>query len=971
MGRKPSGGHRSFKKPQERARDRAVDGAVLDAATASKPEPPELSEPLERLADPSQWPKSRDPLAATESAIRKRNNAKFVASLTWPTPACKCADPQVVHRILAVAFGQIRNVKWRDRGFASAEEAVKHYVPADTGGDIGTVVLLPRFKYYKLTRGGVDDEHLPPSVLDSDTELRSMLLDVRIGNWPSLAHVIAELLRSEALMTAAPAFGSAGFQSAERAELVESYESMLEMVQGLLHKGLALDKDIVSYDDSLEVHVCFHKALRAAFTAVALDQWQLLWSSPISRGFHLMLVGYCENLATYAKQCHHLDYDGGQYRPSDACDSHLGWNVSLAVELTPAWFWRLVHAGLVPCPRATDGPDTRKQNITLADFDLDDPAWAKEVAAARRVKLLYECVVFDAHSEEKPVRPGREQPIWTDVCANDMPLLYCMPAPLTDLSRAACSRRFSVEEWCTLQARAKDALLQTPMRAARGGRAIRGLTLMTDLPFDEALAGMQPWSRDAFQMLRRIEKAGQPPTPWKRNCAFRIQRAFRRRRKAPPPAPPAPISKETNRLMNSIVIGVEGIETTPASVGNWWWKRPRRTTLEPISISLEVMPMLELVQAVAETVLKRWRAGWPLTIIASTGAVVLNELLGGVHQQLTKVHSDDATGAVPSANSRSLALWKLVAERRMKAVFYVHFVHPIRRMAWATRQIVLGWRGHVLARAAQSHAYALSIHQHSFMTANLERCAARGVVATRAEMETAFARTAVLHPAVGPTLLGLYTCAKLKPKEGDDVCFAVYSVVYGLLRSRDLSDCIRSTGYIRESLATARKQWARYPDRDDGGNRWRANRWRWNADGKWKPAPEPHVCWRCGKQECKRSAEQRAWDDRWDGGHAVRVALRIGRSGDDDPNGAVLAVLRPVPVLQLGAVEREGEVGVRPFAGAELPEPFTFKMRACPCPRCEKLERGAGARYHDAACQAADWPRHKRGAGPAVSATRS
>ena len=101
--------------------------------------------------------------------------------------------------------------------------------------------------------------------------------------------------------------------------------------------------------------------------------------------------------------------------------------------------------------------------------------------------------------------------------------------------------------------------------------------------------------------------------------------------------------------------------------------------------------------------------------------------------------------------------------------------------------------------------------------------------------------------------------------------------------------------------------------------------------------------------------------------HAVRVALRLGDRTGDDPSGAVLAVLRPVPVLKLGAVEREGEVVVRPFADPlhrQLPEPFTFKMRGCPCARCEKLERGARARYHDVACQAADWPRHKRGAGP-------
>ena len=78
------------------------------------------------------------------------------------------------------------------------------------------------------------------------------------------------------------------------------------------------------------------------------------------------------------------------------------------------------------------------------------------------------------------------------------------------------------------------------------------------------------------------------------------------------------------------------------------------------------------------------------------------------------------------------------------------------------------------------------------------------------------------------------------------------------------------------------------------------------------------------------------------------------------------------------AVEREGDVVLRPFADPLRPEPFTFKMRACPCPRCEKkLEHGARARYHDVACQSVDWPRHKRGAGPirprapAVFTTRS
>ena len=85
----------------------------------------------------------------------------------------------------------------------------------------------------------------------------------------------------------------------------------------------------------------------------------------------------------------------------------------------------------------------------------------------------------------------------------------------------------------------------------------------------------------------------------------------------------------------------------------------------------------------------------------------------------------------------------------------------------------------------------------------------------------------------------------------------------------------------------------------------------------------------------------------------------------------VRATLRPVPVLKLRVVDREGDVFLRPYAGAHLTEPFTFKMRLCPCPRCKEREAAEGAegaegaaRYHDAACQAADWPRHRRGAGP-------
>ena len=76
---------------------------------------------------------------------------------------------------------------------------------------------------------------------------------------------------------------------------------------------------------------------------------------------------------------------------------------------------RIVHAGLIDCPRA------RRcwGGVDADSFDLDDPEWAEEVAAARRVKLLYDCAVFDPSN--------KEQPIWTDVCANDMPLLYCMP----------------------------------------------------------------------------------------------------------------------------------------------------------------------------------------------------------------------------------------------------------------------------------------------------------------------------------------------------------------------------------------------------------------------------------------------------------------------------------------------------------------------------------------------------------------
>ena len=440
--------------------------------------------------------------------------------------------------------------------------------------------------------------------------------------------------------------------------------------------------------------------------------------------------------------------------------------------------------------------------------------------------------------------------------------------------------------------------------------------------------------------------------------------------------PPAPaVAEETDRLLSTIVIGIHGIDADPGVVGNWWWKRPGRTALPPLAVSLDAMPMLELVRAAAERLLGKRTEGWPLGFIARTGATVLQQLIGGVNYQLTRVHADDATGEVPSAHERSLALWKVVAKRRMQAVFYQHFVHRTRRMAWATQRIVLDWRRRTLARAARSHAYALSIHQHSFMTANIESCKASGCVATRAEMERVYAQTAdtaTMHKAVVPSLIGLYKVPKLSKKGKDG---AVYSVVHALLRSRELSDSIHSTPYIREQLEFAQKRWARYYHRDDGGGRWRRDRWRWNDDCKWKPAPEPQVCWGCGKQECKRRAEQRAWDDNWDGGHAVRVALRLGRNGD--PSG-VLAVLRPVPVLKLGAVEREGDVVLRPFADPLRPEPFAFKMRLCPCPRCEQqLERGARARYHDVACQSADWPRHKRGAGPirprapAVFTTRS
>ena len=898
------------------------------------------------------------PLTAVETAVRRKNHLNFVNSLKWPVPACKCADPYVVHRILSVAFRQIGDGEWKERGL-SPNEAAKLYVP-DEAVSVATLILLPRFKYYKLAKGGVDDEHPAPSVLDSDPELLRMLLDVRIGNWPSLAHVLAELLRSEAVAKTAPGFrGRDG-----RHDAVDAYEAVLEIVQTFLHKALGQDHDIVPYDESLAVHVFFHKAMKAALTAVSMQDWELLWSSPIARGFHLMLVGYCENLTTYAKQCHHLDYDGGYYRPTGACGSNIGWNASLDIELTPEWFWRLVHAGLIDCPRAR----RHFGGVDVDAFDLDDPAWANEVAAARRVKLLYEHPLFDARSPD--------QPIWSDVCANDMPLLYCLPAPLTDHSRAACSRRFTLEEWLGLQRSARRALLRTPRLAARGGRVVRGVSLLTNLPYTEAIAGLEPWARDAVQRLRRLELAGHAPTPWKRNCAFRIQRAFRRRRAAaaaaaaaPPPAPLAGVAEETERLLNHIVIGVEGIESDGPSVLNWWWKRPRRIELAPMAISLQPMPMLELARAASEKLLERRAAGWPLLVTASTGAAIVEQLVRAVEVQLTRVHADDATGKVPRAHVRSLEMWKLVAERRMKNVLYVHFVHPIRRMAWAIRRIVLCWRAHVLARATQSHLYALSIHQHSFMLKNLERCEARGIVCSRVEMEATFLRVLGMHPAVGPTLLDFFKCAKL-PNPDDETGHAVYSIIHALLRNRDLSDSVRSTAYIRESLATARKQWARYPDRDDGGNRWRADRWRWNADGKWKPAPEPIVCWGCGKSECKRRAEQRAWDDRWDGGHAVRVALRLGDRTNGDPSG-VLAVLRPVPVLKLRAVEREGEAVLRPYAGAELPEPFTFKMLACPCARCEKLERGARARYHDVACQAADWPRHKRGAAAANVATRA
>lgn len=933
----------------------------------------------DKAANPRRWERrGDDPLALFETPDERDANNRLLRAFQWPPPACKCADPLIVTRTLANAFRHLDDDEWDEDP-----------VPKD-GAQVGTVILLHRFQYYALADGDLDDSRVAPSALTADGVLLRMLLAVRIGNWPSLAHVISELLRSEAAKKRPPAFCT---PDPDRDGKVDAYVAMLEQVQGALHFVCSRSRCILSHKQSVEVHARLRLAVVAALTTLEGKDWERLWSSPVSRGFHLMLVGYVESLATRARQRHHLDYDGGHYQPAGACASNLGWALAIAVELTPAWFWRIVHAGLI---KVSSEKMKRGSAAHLnGTFDLDSPEWADEVRMARQLNLFYDAAHFDPTADP-------DRPILAQVRVDHMPLVCCMPAPITSERIAACYRRFSVAEWCAFQHLGKQQLPQSdwmtnPTAAANEHRIVRGLLLKRALDASQAdsvaiwkqsthttdLATLTKKARDEFERIRRLELQGVAPTPLKRDRAARIQRAFRRhrRRRGPTKARGAGLAGETERLLRSIIMGVEAIECDGPSVPNWWWKRPRCCALQAASVSLPTMPMLELIRLAASKLLERRTEGWPLRVIAATGAAILPQLVAGVQVQLTRVHADPETAAETAAGTaagtaaRSVALWHTLAERRIKAVFYVHFVHPIRRMAWATKRIVLCWRARVLGRAAQSHLYALSIHQHSYLTCNFELLKARGMVCTRAEMEAGFMLALTTHSFVGPSLLALFACSELSapPVPTDASSSAVSSVIYALLRNRDLRDSIASPAYIHEQLERAQQQWARYPDRDDGGSRWRSDRWRWNADCKWKPAPEPHVCWGCGKQECKRRAEQRAWDDRWDGGHAVRVALSPARLGRD-PSG-VRATLRPVPVLKLSAVEREGEVRLRPYAGAHLPEPFTSKMRLCPCPRCEKLERSARARYHDVHCQSADWPRHKRGAeprGPArVFATRS
>ena len=914
----------------------------------------------ERAANPRRWERrdSTDPLAIFETNDERDANNRLLRTFRWPPPACKCADPLIVTRTLANAFRHLDDDEWDEDP-----------VPKN-GADVGTVILLHRFQYYALAGGDLDDSRVAPSVLTNDKELLRMLLDVRIGNWPSLAHVISELLRSEAAAKQPPAFRA---PDPDRDDKVDAYVAMLEQVQEMLYYVCSRKRCILSHKQSVENHARLRLAVVAALTTLEGKDWERMWSSPISRGFHLMLVGYVESLATRARQRHHLNYDGGHYQPAGACASNLGWALAIAVELTPTWFWRLVHAGLI---KVSSEKMKRGSTAQLnGTFDLDSPEWADEVRMARQINLFYEAAHFDPITDP-------DRPILTQVRVDHMPLVCCMPAPITPERIAACHRRFSVAEWHAFQHLGKEHLMKNPAAAANEHRIVRGLLLKR--AFDSSrgdgvanwkqsthstdLAKLPKQARDEFERIRRLEQQGVAPTPLKRDRASRIQRAFRQHRrrrgatKANAKAGGAGLAGETERLLRSITMGVEAIECEGPNVDNWWWKRPRCYALTAVSVSLPPMPMLELVRIAASNLLERRTEGWPLRVIAATGAAILPQLVAGVQMQLTRAHADPGTTAETAA--RSVALWHTLAERRIKAVFYVHFVHPIRRMAWATKRIVLCWRRLALRNAVESHLYALTIQQHSYMTANYKKLEARGMICSREQMESVFKSVLRTHPFVEDTLLHLFAggAGWTPPNLEDTETLAISSSIYALLRNRDLRDSILSPPYIHEQLELAQKRWARYPDRDDGGNRWRSDRWRWNADCKWKPAPEPQVCWGCGKQECKRRAEQRAWDDRWDGGHAVRVALRLGRNGD--PSG-VLAVLRPVPVLKLGAVEREGEVVLRPYAGAHLPEPFTFKMRLCPCPHCEKkLERSARARYHDVACQSADWPRHKRGAGP-------
>jgi hypothetical protein len=913
---------------------------------------------------------------AVEDSRRQRIAHKtFLQNVKFsPPPRLETANPQVVSTVLQTGINRLEAYSQQTHKCVETNAALTN-----------EIVLLTKYDYFRFSVGGVDDEHTAPvPALENASDALALFLDVQLGNWPSLAHVIAELWGGE---------GAREMRPGTRAAKVERFNALMEAVVALLRKARGLDKAIVTFAESLARVGFYCKALELLLVRFDAKDWRVLWFSPISRGFYVMLIVYCSERLAMVGHSHTLDFDAPCYRMNtpwlDSTKPAHGWNVSAPVKLTTAWFLRLVDAKFVQLKANPDRP-----LVAGAAFSLDDPAWAEEVRAARSVRLVYRptqtVLGFNLH----------EHGFEVEVHANGLPLLACLPKHEAARAVEACKQLFAFDEWHTLACTARLHAVKQPIRAAHGAELLGSDTTLlrahdTGLRFCaaqfEAVDSREfpKFARDFVLRARRAEREGQPPTPWKRHCAMRIQRAFRRHRRRrlraaaqqtarkaarkaarktaqERPKEEPSLAEDTDKLLNAIVIGVDEIASEGPHVHGWWWKRPRTSVLSPISINLPSMPVLKLVQNAAEKLLAAREQKWTLGIIASTGAAILPKLIEGVQLQLTKLHEKEV-GAPASHRERSVAMWHTLTERRMRSVFYVHFVHPIRRMRWATERILVAWRKRALRRAVGSHLYALTVHQHSFLVQNFKHHDALGKSCARAEMENVIKQALSTHPCLNEVLMHLFVGGPgFEPPDPTDTnAVALSYTIHALLRGRELQDSIRSPAYIREQLELARKRWAQYPDRDDGGSRWRSDCWRWNADCKWKPTPEPRVCWACGKQECKGSAERRAWDDRWDGAHAVRVALRLGRGG----NPGVLAALRPVPVLKLRAVDREGDVFLRPYAGAHLTEPFLFKMRLCPCPRCnlrEGAENGEGAaRYHDAACQAADWPRHKRGAGPA------